>query len=191
MGSVSMLHLNWTHVQNVFPIQKHLDAELQNLIQAKNNLLTKNGKSSEYTDWVSFMKGSALETIAQQKDLVEKIRQHSDAIVVIGIGGSLLGTKAVYEALTHSFALAHPKKFQKHSQLFWAGHHLAQEELVELCEALDSHSPSLVVVSKSGGTTEPALAFRILKQYLEHRFGDAEAQKRIFAITDPESGTLL
>ena len=189
--SKKSLAFNWHKAQSVFPLQQHLENEAPNLILAKNSLLLKKGKSAEYTDWISFMKESALNTIEQQKSMVEKICKNSNAIVVIGIGGSLLGTKAIYEALTHSFALTNPNKRNEHPLLFWAGHHLAQDELIELCEALDGYSPSLVVVSKSGGTTEPALAFRILKQYLNNRFGNEETQKRIFAITDPANGTLL
>ncbi|MES2616100.1 MAG: glucose-6-phosphate isomerase, partial [Bdellovibrionota bacterium] len=191
MSEKNSLSLHWNKANSVFPIEKHLENELNNLVQAKNDLLDKKGKSSEFTDWISFIKESAQATIEQQKPFVESISSHSDAIIVIGIGGSLLGTKAVYEALTHSFALSNAKEFHKKPLLFWAGHHLAQEELLELCEALESYTPSLVVISKSGGTTEPALAFRVLKQYLDNRFGIEAAQKRIFAITDPSNGTLL
>ncbi len=191
MSNSKSFFLNWTKANSVFPLETLLAQDTQNILSAKSMLLSKTGKSPEFTDWISFMREHALTTIERQKSFVEKISAKSDAFVVIGIGGSLLGTKAVYEALTHSFSQSNPKKLSGKPLLFWAGHHVAQEELIELCEALDFYSPSLVVISKSGGTTEPALAFRILKEYLEQRFGKVETAQRIFAITDPNNGTLL
>ena len=185
------LVLDWTKAQDVLPLEKLLSDALPTLVQAKKSLLYGTSKGSDFTGWVKYVDSQAASTLTEVKKTVERICAHSDALVVIGIGGSLLGTKAIYEALTHSFAALNPTEFHRRPLLFWAGHHLANDEFTELLDALDLHSPSIVVVSKSGGTTEPAMAFRILKKYLSDRFGETEANQRIFAITDPETGTLL
>lgn len=185
------LVLDWTKAHDVLPLEKLLANETNNLVAAKKALVQGTGKSPEFTGWVSFVKEEAQRTISSLKETVDNICAHSDALVIIGIGGSFLGTKAVYEALTHSFSLVSLEAFHRRPVLFWAGHHVALDEMAELLDALDSFSPSLVVVSKSGGTAEPALAFRVLKQYLEERFGEEEARHRIYAVTDPTSGTLL
>ncbi|KAB8032202.1 glucose-6-phosphate isomerase [Fluviispira multicolorata] len=191
MTQEKRLVLDWTKVHDVFPIEKHLASEANNLIAAKKALVSGKGKSPEFTGWVDYVKEESQSVLGSIKKHIDTICNHSDAVVVVGIGGSLLGTKAVYEALTHSFAIVNQETLHRRPLLFWAGHHIAIDELSELLDALDSYSPSLIVVSKSGGTTEPALAFRVLKQYIDDRFGSEEASHRIFAITDPNDGTLL
>lgn len=185
------LVLDWTKVHDVFPIEKHLANETQNLISAKKSLISKSGKSPEFTGWVDYVEKDAFEALTSIKKQVDIICSHSDAVVVVGIGGSLLGTKAIYDALTHTYATVNQEAFHRRPVLFWAGHHVALDELTELLDALDSYSPSLIVVSKSGETTEPALAFRVLKHYLEERFGAQETSHRIFAVCDSTNGTLL
>lgn len=191
MSQEKRLILDWTKAHDVFPIEKHLSNETNNLISAKKSLLSGKGKSPEFTGWVNYVKEECPNILSSIKKTVDTISNHSDAVVIVGIGGSLLGTKAVYEALTHTYASINQESFHRKPLLFWAGHHIALDELSELLDALDTYTPSIIVVSKSGGTTEPALAFRILKQYLEDRFGSDEASHRIFAITDPQDGTLL
>lgn len=191
LNAEKRLVLDWTKVHDVVPLEKHLSESLPALTSAKKALVGGTCKGGEFTGWVKYVDGQAQRAFTDMKKAVDAIHAHSDALVVVGIGGSLLGAKAVYEALTHSFAIVNPQEFARKPLLFWAGHHLGSDELSELLDALDNYTPSLAVVSKSGGTTEPALAFRILKQYLDERFGADEASKRIFAITDPESGTLL
>jgi glucose-6-phosphate isomerase len=183
--------LDWTKAHDVIPLERQLNDTMPQIIAAKRSLCAGSGKGSDFMGWVHWVEDHAPKLLTDVKTLSERIASHSDALVVVGIGGSLLGTKAVYEALTHSFAIANPTQFQRRPVLFWAGHHVATDELNELLDVLDQFSPSLLVVSKSGTTTEPALAFRVLKQYLDDRFGAREASARIFAITDPESGTLL
>ncbi|MEN9825944.1 MAG: hypothetical protein RI953_1689 [Pseudomonadota bacterium] len=183
--------LDWTKAHDVVPLERNLNDLMPQLIAAKRSLAGGSGKGSDFMGWVNWVEDQAPKLLSDVKTLAERIASHSDALVVIGIGGSLLGTKAVYEALTHSFTIANPNQFQRRPVLLWAGHHVATDELSELLDLLDQFSPSLLVVSKSGTTTEPALAFRILKQYLDDRFGAREASARIYSITDPESGTLL
>ncbi|MEN9810995.1 MAG: hypothetical protein RLZZ488_2562 [Pseudomonadota bacterium] len=183
--------LDWTKAHDVVPLERQLNESMPQIVSAKKSLAGGSGKGSDFMGWVHWVEDHAPKLLTEVKTLSERIASHSDALVVIGIGGSLLGTKAVYEALSHSFALANPAQFQRRPLLLWAGHHVATDELSELLDLLDQFSPSILVVSKSGTTTEPALAFRVLKQYLDDRFGAREASARIFAITDPESGTLL
>ncbi len=187
---MATLTLNYSFANSVLPLEKFLEQNLSSFQKAKQSLLMQEGLGKEWTDWIPFVTRDSLQIISSQENLVEEIRAHSNAIVVIGIGGSLLGTKAVYEAFTPSFVLSQNSKPSKNPLLFWAGHHMAQDELGELLDVLDHYSPSLVVISKSGSTTETGLAFRMLKDYMEQRFGVEVAQKRIVAITDPAQGTL-
>lgn len=185
------LVLDWTKAHDVTPLEKELSNALPSLVAAKRALAKGEGKGSDFMGWVHYMTEQAPKQLAEIRKCVDTFSSHSNAIVVVGIGGSLLGTKAVYEALTHAFASLNPGEFHRRPLLFWAGHHVATDELAELLDALDNFTPSLIVVSKSGTTTEPALAFRVLKKYLDNRFGEKEARLRVAAITDPESGTLL
>lgn len=184
------LTLDWTKAHDVCPLEKKLSDAQNDLWNARTELLSRRGPSPEYTGWIDYLEQSAESLCSTIDTQVSDICAHSDAVVVVGIGGSLLGTKALYSALTHSFAQLKPDLFHARPILFWAGHHLASDELIELLDALDHYSPSLVVVSKSGTTTEPALAFRVLKNYLNNRFGSAEADARVFVVTDPTSGQL-
>ncbi len=191
IAPASRLTLDWTKAHDVCPLEMALSQMHTSLVNAKRALLDGSGPGAAFTGWLRFPEQQSLAVLKNIQSAVEAIQAHSNAIVVIGIGGSLLGTRAIYDALTHSFSALNPTEFHRRPLLFWAGHHLATDELTELIEALDQTSPSLIIVSKSGGTTEPALSFRVLKSYLETRYGSAEASGRIFAVTDPEDGTLL
>ena len=131
------------------------------------------------------------ENITVQLERIEKTARHlrsvSDATVVVGIGGSYLGTRAVIEALSHSFP-DHTGK--KHHEIYYAGHNICEEYLSELLEILEHKNYSILVISKSGVTTEPAIAFRLLKDHIEEKFGKSGAAERIIAITDAKKGAL-
>jgi len=185
------LVLDWTKAHDVCPLEKALSDLTPALTHARRELSQGTGAGNLFLGWMSHVTTQAPEELSTFQGFAEKVRNHSDAVVVIGIGGSLLGAKGVYEALTHNFALARPQAFSRHPLLFWAGHHLATDELVELLDVLDGFTPSLVVISKSGTTTETALGLRVLRHYMEQRFGKTESNRRIFAITDPQQGTLL
>jgi glucose-6-phosphate isomerase len=131
------------------------------------------------------------ENIMEQTERIGKTARHlrsvSDATVIIGIGGSYLGARAVIEALSHSFP-GHTGK--KHHDIFYAGHNICEEYMSELLEILEHKNYSIVVISKSGVTTEPAIAFRLLKDHIERKFGKSVAADRIVAITDAHKGAL-
>jgi len=144
------------------------------------------GSGNDFLGWLSLP-----DDILPQLDRIEKIAKHlrsvSDATVVIGIGGSYLGARAVIEAVSHSFL---PLLKTKHHDIFYAGQNICEDYLSDLLEILDNRNYSIVVISKSGTTTEPAIAFRIIKDHLEKKIGKAKAADRIIAVTDKEKGAL-
>jgi glucose-6-phosphate isomerase len=190
------MSLDWTKVQDVVPVESKLDAQFKRIVKAKHMLLDGSGPGADFTGWLQWPSSDLTRLVDQTKSAAERLATHSDAVVVVGIGGSNLGAKAVYDALSHSYgpmlsdSMAGASATARRPALFWAGHHLATDALAELIDVLEGLTPSLVVISKSGTTTEPALAFRVLKSYLDQRFGAKESAARIVAITDPQSGTL-
>ncbi|HBE39753.1 MAG TPA: glucose-6-phosphate isomerase [Bacteroidales bacterium] len=144
------------------------------------------GAGNDFLGWLSLP-----EDIRSRLDRIEKTAKHlrsvSDTTVVIGIGGSYLGAKAVIGALSHSFA---PQLKTKHHEILFAGQNICEEYLSDLLEILDVSDYSIIVISKSGTTTEPAIAFRILKDHLERKVGKIKAADRIIAITDSSKGAL-
>ena len=151
-----------------------------------DTLLAGTGPGNEFLGWMRLP-----ETITDQFNRIEKIAGHlrnvSDTTVVIGIGGSYLGARAVIEALSHSFP--HDLKKRPH-EILYAGHNVCEEYLSELLETLENRNYSVVVISKSGTTTEPAIAFRLLKDQMERKYGKPGAAHRIIAITDANKGAL-
>lgn len=145
------------------------------------------GAGNDFLGWLSLP-----DDIQKQLDKIEKTAKHlravSDTTVVIGIGGSYLGARAVMEALSHSFSPFLKKKL--HHDMIFAGQNICEDYLSELLEVLDERNYSIIVISKSGTTTEPAIAFRILKDHLEKKIGKILAADRIKAITDEKKGAL-
>lgn len=162
------------------------ESEVQNLY---GKIFEKKGEGSDFLGWISLpeeMKDSEL--VEDIKATATKLRKKSEVFVVIGIGGSYLGARAIIEALSHSFVGY--KASEENVQVLFAGNHLSEDYLSELLEILDEKDYSLTVISKSGTTTEPAVAFRIIKNHLEEKYGREEARERIVAITDKEKGAL-
>lgn len=144
------------------------------------------GPGSDFLGWLSLP-----DDIQAQLDRIEKIAKHlrsvSDTTVVIGIGGSYLGARAVIEALSPGFA---DLQKGKHHEIFYAGQNIDEDYLTDLIAVLENRNYSIIVISKSGTTTEPAIAFRILKEHLERKVGKAVAAEKIIAITDEKKGAL-
>ncbi len=144
------------------------------------------GPGSDFLGWMSLP-----EDIRPQLERIEKVaerlRSISDLTVIVGIGGSYLGSRAVIEALSHSFSSL---RKDKHHEIVFAGQNLSEDYLSELLDILDVRNYSVVVISKSGVTTEPAIAFRIIKNHLEKKVGKKNASERIVAITDSKKGAL-
>jgi glucose-6-phosphate isomerase len=158
------------------------------VIEAIKALENKTGKGNEFLGWVNLPSSISEAGLKDIEITAAKIKQQVDAVVVIGIGGSYLGTRAVAEALSHSFL--HLKKGRKSPVILYAGQNIGEDYLHEMLEILDDLRYAIVVISKSGTTTEPALAFRLLKSHLEKKAGKAAAQQLIVAITDSRKGAL-
>ena len=158
----------------------------QQSVRHLDSLNNGTGAGSDFLGWLSLP-----DDILPQLDRIDKTAKHlrsiSDITVVIGIGGSYLGSRAVIEALSHTFS---PFRKEKHHEIIFAGQNISEDYLAELLEILDTANYSIVVISKSGVTTEPAIAFRILKNHLEKKVGKAVAADRIIAITDSKKGAL-
>jgi glucose-6-phosphate isomerase len=151
-------------------------------------ILKKTGKGNDFLGWVD-LPGEIEESLIHSiEQVAEKIRKKAEIFVVIGIGGSYLGARAVIEALSHNFQQL--KKDNKNPLIVYAGQNIGEDYLADLLEILDHKDYALAVISKSGTTTEPAIAFRILKNHLEKKYGKKEAGERIVAITDKAKGAL-
>ncbi len=155
-----------------------------------NNLALheKTGKGNDFLGWVNLPSSITDADLNDMEATASRLRAKKiDLLVVIGIGGSYLGAKAVVDALSDSFAALKP---QTNPLVVFAGQNIGEDYLYELRELLKGKEYALVVISKSGTTTEPAIAFRLLKQDLEEKYGKAEARERIVAITDAKKGAL-
>ena len=172
-------------------IRSHEIENLKPAVENAHNLLhQKKGPGNDFLGWLELPVSYDKSEFARIKDAAERIRKNSDVFIVIGIGGSYLGARAAIEALSHSFYNMLPKEKRNGPQIFFAGHQISSTYLAELVELIDGKDVSINVISKSGTTTEPAIAFRILKAYMEEKYGKEEARKRIYATTDKSRGAL-
>jgi glucose-6-phosphate isomerase len=169
-----------------FVSHEEVIALAQQSVRHLDSLNAGSGPGSDFLGWLSLP-----DDILQQLDKIEKTARHlrsvSDTTVVIGIGGSYLGARAVIEALTHTFA---PMLKTKHHDIIFAGQNICEDYMSDLLDILEGRNYSIIAISKSGTTTEPAIAFRILKDHLEKKVGKPVAADRIIAITDSKKGAL-
>ena len=157
--------------------------------QRANRLLhTGEGAGNDFLGWVNLPSSISDEHLSDIKRVAERLRSKAEVVVCIGIGGSYLGAKAVLEAMTNSFESL--KKRHDNPTVVFAGENISEDYTYELMDALKEYSIAAIVISKSGTTTEPAIAFRLLKAEIERRYGKAEAAERIVAITDKARGAL-
>ncbi|MBU1718743.1 MAG: glucose-6-phosphate isomerase [Bacteroidetes bacterium] len=154
------------------------------------DLVEKTGKGSEFTGWLGLPSETERDLLKDIRETVKNCTGKSEIFVVVGIGGSYLGARAVIDALNHHFVSLTQKKSRKHPIVVYAGNNISEDYLSDLISVLDKKDYSMAVISKSGTTTEPAIAFRILKQHIEGKYGKEKAAKRILAITDKEKGAL-
>ena len=163
-------------------------AEISPLVETAHNLVqNKKGVGSDFLGWVNLPSDYDKEEFLQIKKAAEKIKNNSDVFVVIGIGGSYLGARAVIEALNsplHNFLKEDVPK------IFFVGNNISATHLNEVIKLCENKDFSVNVISKSGTTTEPAVAFRVFKELLEKKYGKEEAKSRIFCTTDKEKGKL-
>jgi glucose-6-phosphate isomerase len=177
---------------NALPFLKESEIScLSEFIRTAHEMLhNKTGAGYDYTGWVDLPKAYDRAEFARIKAAAGKIRSDSDALVVIGIGGSYLGARAAIEALSHSFYNLLPKEERGTPEIYFVGNSISSAYLAELLELLKGKDISVNVISKSGTTTEPAIAFRVFREYMEDKYGKAEAAKRIYATTDKARGAL-
>ena len=163
--------------------------DLQSQINENHkSLLEKTGKGNDFLGWIDLPENTDKGLLASINEVAAKIRRKAEIFVVIGIGGSYLGARAVIEALSNNFEAL--RKRDNNPLIVYAGHNIGEDYLSELLEILDDREYAMTVISKSGTTTEPALAFRLLKNHLENKYGKEEARTRIIAITDKSRGAL-
>lgn len=160
------------------------------VLDAHKKIHNKTGAGSDFLGWVMLPKTYDLEELNRIKKAAQKIKESSDVLIVIGIGGSYLGARAVIDALSHPFYNFLDKKQRKTPQIFYAGNNISGAYLKGLLEAVEGKDISINVISKSGTTTEPAIAFRVFRNYLEKKYGKLESKKRIFITTDSSKGAL-
>lgn len=149
------------------------------------------GAGSDFLGWIDLPVNYDRDEFNRIKEAAARIRDDSEVLVVIGIGGSYLGARAAIDALSHSFYNLLPKEKRGTPQILYAGNAISGTYLHDLLELIGDRDFSVNVISKSGTTTEPAIAFRIFRDLLEKRYGKAEARKRIYATTDRTKGALL
>lgn len=172
-------------------VQQHeIDYLAEPVRLAHEQLHAQTGAGSDYLGWIDLPVNYDKEEFARIQQAAKKIREDSDALIVIGIGGSYLGAKAAIDMLSHSFYNVLPKDQRKGPEIYFAGNNISSTYISHLLEALEGKDISVNVISKSGTTTEPAIAFRIFRELLEKKYGKEEARKRIYATTDRARGAL-
>ena len=183
---MSSIQLHKEHLQQ-FITSEELSNISKETLAAKETLISCTGKGNDFLGWIDLPKTLSPEIVSSIKKDVEVLTPKSKLFVVVGIGGSYLGARAVIEALQSEFA---SMEKSDHPYVVYAGHTLSEDYYHQLLQMLDSHDYAVAVISKSGTTTEPAVAFRIIKAHLEHKYGKANAAERIIAITDARRGAL-
>ena len=172
-------------------LNEHEIGYMEEMVKAAHDKLhNKTGAGNDFLGWIDLPVDYDKDEFARIKKAAEKIKSDSDVLVVIGIGGSYLGARAAIEMLSHSFHNSLDASKRTAPQIFYCGNSISSTYLAELLEAVEGKDISVNVISKSGTTTEPAIAFRVFKDYLEKKYGKEEARKRIYATTDKAKGAL-
>jgi glucose-6-phosphate isomerase len=186
-----MGHISFDHSKLTPFVREHELDYMQTQVTAADKALREGtGPGNDFTGWIDLPKDYDKEEFARIKKAAEKIQSDSDVLVVIGIGGSYLGARAAIEFLQHSFYNVLPKEKRKTPQVFFAGNSISSTYLADLIEVIGDRDFSVNVISKSGTTTEPAIAFRVFKELLIKKYGKEEANKRIYATTDRAKGAV-
>lgn len=159
-------------------------------LDAKETLVSKSGAGNDFLGWIDLPVDYDKEEFARIKAAAKKIQSDSDVLLVIGIGGSYLGARAAIEFLGHSFYNVVDKSIRKAPEIYFCGNSISSTYLKHLMDVVGDRDFSINMISKSGTTTEPAIAFRVFKEKLEAKYGKEGAAKRIYATTDKAKGAL-
>ncbi len=160
------------------------------VLDAKEVLVGKTGAGNDFLGWIDLPVAYDKEEFARIKQAAAKIQNDSEVLVVIGIGGSYLGARAAIEFLRHSFYNVVDKSIRKTPEIYFAGNSISSTYLKHLIDVIGDRDFSINMISKSGTTTEPAIAFRVFKEMAEKKYGKEGAAKRIYATTDKARGSL-
>lgn len=184
-----MLELN---IDQIFTAvtKEELYSYREKITEANNMLYQKTGKGSDFLGWIDLPSNISQNEISRIKECASLLAENSDVIVVIGIGGSYLGARAVIDALSDNFNNLLNRSERNAPLVIFAGNNISEDYHAELLQALENFDYSIIVISKSGTTTEPAIAFRLLKTHIEGEYGKQEAKNRIVAVTDKAKGAL-
>ena len=159
-------------------------------LAAKDTLTSKSGAGNDFLGWIDLPVDYDKEEFVRIKKAAEKIKNDSEVLLVIGIGGSYLGARAAIEFLRHSFYNMVDKSVRKTPEIYFVGNSISSTYIKDLMDVIGDRDFSVNMISKSGTTTEPAIAFRVFKEILEKKYGKEEAAKRIYATTDKARGAL-
>ena len=160
------------------------------VMSAKETLLSKEGAGNDYLGWIDLPVDYDKDEFARIKKAAAKIQSDSDVLLVVGIGGSYLGARAAIEFLSNSFYNVLSKEERKTPEIYFVGNSISSKYIHDLQDVLEGKDFSINIISKSGTTTEPAIAFRVFKEMLIGKYGKEEANKRIYATTDKAKGAL-
>lgn len=187
-----MTHLSFDY-SNV--VDKYVSKEELENIQSQVTLADKDlregtGPGNDFLGWIDLPEDYDKEEYDRIKQTAEKIQDNSEVLIVIGIGGSYLGARAAIDFLSHSFVDQLDDETRKAPKIYYAGNNISSTYLADLVEVVKDKDFSINVISKSGTTTEPAIAFRIFKELLTDKYGEDQLKDRIFITTDAEKGAL-
>lgn len=168
--------------------ENEIDDIIKKIIPLHQQIHDKKGKGNDFLGWVDLPEQTNFSIIEDINKTTQNLKEKVELVVVIGIGGSYLGARAVIDALNHNFSFL--RKENDYPHIVYAGNNIGEDYLADLLEVLNQKTYALLVISKSGTTTEPAIAFRILKNHLENKVGKRAARDLIIAITDKAKGAL-
>ena len=186
---MNKLSLDLSNVSSFVSEEKLMGMEAE-VKAAVKTLEEGTGAGNDFLGWINLPTDYDKEEFDRIKKAAEKIKSDSDVLVVVGIGGSYLGARAAIELLSHTFYNKLSKEDRKAPEVYFAGNSISGTYLAHLIQVIGDRDFSVNVISKSGTTTEPAIAFRIFKEMLEKKYGVEEARKRIYATTDAAKGAL-
>ena len=172
-------------------VKKHEIDNMAGFIKESHNLLhEKKGAGSDYLGWIDLPSNIDKEVLHRINNVAIKIQRSSDAFIVIGIGGSYLGARACIEGLSHTYYNEISIEKRKTPKGYYVGQNISSKYILDLFDVIEDKDISINVISKSGTTTESAIAFRLFKEYIEKKYGKEEAKERIIVTTDKEKGAL-
>lgn len=177
-------------VAKKFVSGQEIDMIKSSVEAANHQLVNKTGAGNDFLGWVDLPVNYDKEEFARIKKAADKIQKDSEVLLVIGIGGSYLGARAAIEFLRHSFYNSVSREIRKTPEIYFCGNNISSNYMNHLKEVIGDRDFSINIISKSGTTTEPAIAFRVFKKLLNEKYGKKEAAKRIYATTDKARGAL-